>query len=69
MSLNSPQKKKRNSITSYSYTSLGAKKENITQKEYEKKKERIERENAKKQICLNCNKVCKTGICEFFPHG
>ena len=69
MSLNSPQKKKRNSITSYSYTPLGAKKENITQKEYEKKKERIERENAKKQICLDCKKECKTGICEIFPRG
>ena len=61
MSLNSPQKKKRNSITSYSYTPLGAKKENITQKEYEKKKERIERENAKKQICLDCKKKCEKG--------
>ena len=69
MSLNSPQKKKRNSITSYSYTPLGAKKEKITQKEYEKKKERIKRENAKKQICLDCKKKCEKGTCEIFPHG
>lgn len=68
MSLNSPQKKKRNSITSYSYTPLGTKKENITQKEYEKKKKRIEKENARKQICLNCQKECKTGICEIFKY-
>lgn len=35
-----------------------------------KERERIIKERqAKIDICLNCKRECKYGICEFFPHG
>ena len=33
-----------------------------------RRKKAIEKQQKKIDICLNCKKVCKTGICEFFPH-
>lgn len=37
--------------------------------EVARRKKVIEERQKKIDICLNCKKVCKTGICEFFPHG
>lgn len=68
MGFNSPSKKKKSITTSCSYIPLSARKDKTTQKEYEKKKKRIEKENARKQICLTCKNECKTGICEIFKH-
>ena len=37
--------------------------------EVARRKKVLEKRQKKIDICLNCKKVCITGICEFFPHG
>ena len=53
--------------TKLSYMQQGAKPQSA--KEITERKKVLEERQKKIDICLNCKKVCKTGICEFFPHG